>query len=106
MADRARKKAISFRVDPRVLAWFQNRRRRGYQTLMHSVLEAYVDRETKREAWIAGRAQEIFRRYHAQCFWHYDPDLEIGTHNLQLVIDGLRKFGGREGYLLAEELCR
>jgi hypothetical protein len=93
-------------VEPRVLDWYRKRRPQGYQTLMNSVLENYVDEETKKEAWIAGRAQELFRRFHAQCFWHYDPDLEISTHNFQLVIDGLRKFGGREGFMLAEELCR
>jgi hypothetical protein len=73
---------------------------------MNSVLKNYVDDEMKREAWIAGRAQELFLRFHAQCFWHYDPDLEIGTHNFHLVIDGLRKYGGRKGFMLAEELCR
>ncbi len=106
MTDGERKQAISLRVKPRVLEWYRKKRPRGYQTLMHSVLEAHVDREMKLEAWVAGRAQELFRQFHAQCFWHYDPDLEIGTHNVRLVIDGLRKFGGREGFLLAEELCR
>jgi hypothetical protein len=106
MSEGGRKKAISMRVDPQLLAWYRKKRPRGYQTLMHAVLKAYVEEQTRREAWIAGRAQEFFRRFHAQCFWHYDPDLEIDADNIRLVIDGLRKFGGREGFLLAEELCR
>ena len=105
MSHKGPKKAISLRVDQEVLRWFRKRRPRGYQTLMNLVLSNYVDEQTRREIRAAGRAQELFRRFHAQCFWHYDPDLEIDPDNLRLVIDGLRKYGGREGFLLADELC-
>jgi len=52
------------------------------------------------------RAQELFRLYHSQCFWHCSPNLLIDSGNIELVVDGLRKHGGRKGMLLAEELCR
>jgi len=53
-----------------------------------------------------GRAQEIFRQYYAQCFWHYSPMLEVNEANISLVIQGLKKYGGKSGLLLADELCR
>lgn len=100
------KKAICIRVDESVLNWFKTEQPARYQTLMHSVLADYVASKKERASWILGRAQEIFRQYHAQCFWHYDKNLEVKNNNLQLVIDGLRAHGGRKGWLLAEELCR
>ncbi len=106
MSDRACKQLISIRVEPRILAWFRTKEPRGYQTLIHSVLTAYVDNQNKTAERKAGRAQELFRRFYAQCFWHYSPTLEITPMNIQLVTDGLRKYGGREGLILAEELCQ
>jgi hypothetical protein len=100
-----KKKTISIRLDPKLLAWFRSQGPR-YQTLMQQVLSDYAERERGRRDRAAGRAQELFRSYYARCFWHYDPALEITEENLSLVIDGLRKYGGREGLQLAEELCR
>jgi len=59
---------------------------------------------TTQQVRAAGRAQELFHRYYARCFWHYDSNLEITPNNIDLVINGLKKHGGREGFLLAEEL--
>lgn len=97
---------ISFRISEPVLAWFKHQKPKGYQSLIHSVLEEHVRSQTQRNMWSAGRAQEIFRKYYAQCFWHYDRNLKIEPSNLHIVVDGLKKFGGREGLLLAEELCQ
>ena len=88
-----------------MLRWFKAKQPKGYQTLMHSVLLEYVHKQELASAVAAGRAQELFRRFYAQCFWHYDSELKITPENMDLVIEGLRKFGGREGFLLAEELC-
>ena len=74
--------------------------------MIHSVLEEYVKQRTYDRVRAVGRAQEIFRQYYAQCFWHYDKDLQIDLNNIELVVDGLRKYGGRAGLLLAEELCQ
>ena len=97
---------ISIRLDADVLDWFRRRQEKGYQTFIRKVLRDFVREEERRTARTLGRAQEIFRRYHAKCFWHYDPNMLIDETNLSLVIEGLRKYGGREGYLLADELCR
>lgn len=101
----ASKKLISLRIDQKILDWFRKRQPVGYQTLIHSVLEEYVNDKEKQLARAAGRAQEIFRQYHAQCFWHYDPCLVITPENISLVIEGLRKYGGKQGMALAEELA-
>lgn len=101
-----KKKAISLRVDPEVLDWFRSQRPRGYQSFMHAVLSEYMENEKLQAERLAGRAQELFRQFYAQCFWHYQRDLEITTKNIGLVIEGLRKYGGRAGYILADELCQ
>lgn len=74
--------------------------------MMHEVLERHVDEQRALANHKAGRAQELFKRYYAQCFWHLDPSLQITPQNISLVIEGLRKYGGRTGFTLAEELCQ
>jgi len=98
------KKLISFRIDSDIVDWFKKSGR--YQTRMREVLREYVDNAKLKSAHSIGRAQELYRKYHAQCFWHYKKDLIIDENNFHLVIEGLRKYGGREGYLLADELCQ
>ena len=51
-------------------------------------------------------ARRAFRLYHAQCFWHLRKDLTITKDDVPAVVDGLRKHGGRKGFLLASRLCR
>ena len=51
-------------------------------------------------------ARRAFRRFHGQCFWYLRPDLEITLADLPMIVDGLRKNGGRSGFLLAAKLCR
>ena len=102
----AQKRAICIRMNPEILEWFKGKQPRGYQTLINSVLEKFVRQQSNQEQRNSGRAQEIFKQFHARCFWHYDPDLIIVPENLHLVVAGLRKYGGKEGLKLAEELCR
>jgi hypothetical protein len=99
------RKSISIRVDPDTLQWFRDQRPRGYQTLINMVLNDFVKEQRLLASRRAGRAQELFRQFHARCFWHYKSDLEITSENMHLVIDGLKKYGGREGTKHAEELC-
>lgn len=51
-------------------------------------------------------ARAAFRQFHAQCFWYLRADLEITLADVPMIADGLRKNGGRDGFLLAAELCR
>ena len=98
------KKAISIRISEDVLAWFKDHNHGGYQTAINEVLESYVQTERNRSHRMAGRGQEIFRKYYAQCFWHLKQDLEITPQNIYIVIEGLNKLGGREGMIVAKQL--
>ena len=51
-------------------------------------------------------AREAFRKYHAQCFWYLRADLEIAPAEVPMIAEGLRRNGGRAGFLLAAKLCR
>jgi hypothetical protein len=50
----------------------------------------------------AGRA---YRRFHAQCFWSYAPDLRITATDVPWVAEQLRRHGGREAWDVAARLC-
>ncbi len=52
------------------------------------------------------RAQESFLRFRTRCFWSYKKDVVIKEEDIQWVVEGLRKYGGKEGFLIAGELCR
>jgi len=97
---------ISIRIDPEVLEYYQRQQSSGYQTYMHRVLEDYVRDKRQEQLRREGRAQELFRQFYATCFWHYRPDLRITSENISLVIEGLRKYGGRKGMEAVEALCQ
>ena len=50
-------------------------------------------------------AREAFQRYYTRCFWFMRKDLDISPADLPAIAEGLRKHGGREGFLLAAKLC-
>lgn len=62
--------------------------------------------ETARDMVRVREARRAYRRYHAQCFWSYRPDLEIGLADVPWVAERLRKHGNRETWMVAERLCR
>lgn len=105
MSNNHPKRAISIRLAPEILDWFRRDSPSGYQSRIHRVLADHVRTQQRIAERKAGRAQELFRVYYARCFWHFDRSLVITPENMQLVIEGLRKYGGREGLSLAEELC-
>jgi hypothetical protein len=51
-------------------------------------------------------AQEAYRQFRGRCFWYLRDDLQIGVQDLDWLTQGLRCYGGREGFLLADKLCR
>jgi hypothetical protein len=49
-------------------------------------------------------AQKLFQEFRAQCFWHSPVDLQISHDLIPFVAEGLRKHGGRAGFVMAEKL--
>ena len=51
-------------------------------------------------------ARRAFREFHAQCFWYLRPDLPVSLDDIPEIVRGLRRNGGRKGFLVAARLCR
>jgi hypothetical protein len=49
-------------------------------------------------------ANQLYREFRTQCFWHSPPDLVITEGLVPFVIKGLRANGGHRGLILATEL--
>jgi hypothetical protein len=49
-------------------------------------------------------ANRLYREYHTRCFWHCPRDLLITEELVPLVVLGLRKHGGRRGFILSGRL--
>lgn len=50
-------------------------------------------------------ARRAYGKFHAQCFWSYDPGLVIGQGDIAWVAQQLRKHGGREAWRIGAKLC-
>jgi hypothetical protein len=51
-------------------------------------------------------ARRVYRRFHATCFWSFDPNYRIGPSDIAWVAEQLRKHGGRDAWDIASKLCR
>lgn len=51
-------------------------------------------------------ARRAYRRFHARCFWSFDPDYDIGPSDIAWVAERLRRHGGRDAWEVARKLCR
>lgn len=65
-----------------------------------------LDSETARAMVRVREARRVYRRFHARCFWSFDPDYRIGPPDISWVVEQLRKHGGRDAWNAAEKLCR
>jgi hypothetical protein len=65
-----------------------------------------LDPETARDMVRVREARRLYRRFHAECFWSFDPDYRIGSGDVAWVAEQLRRHGGREAWSSAEKLCR
>ena len=50
-------------------------------------------------------ARRVYRRFHATCFWSFDPEYRVGPADIEWVADHLRRHGGRDAWEVAEKLC-
>jgi hypothetical protein len=51
-------------------------------------------------------ARRAYAKFHAQCFWSYDPHLKITSPDVAWVAAQLMKQGGREAWNAGSKLCR
>ena len=65
-----------------------------------------LDPETARAMVRVREARRAYRRFHAECFWSFDPAYPIGPPDIVWVITQLRRHGGRDAWELATTLCR
>ncbi len=64
-----------------------------------------LDSETARVMVRVREARRMYRRFHAECFWSFDPDYRIGLLDVAWVEEQLRKHGGRDAWEAAGKLC-
>jgi hypothetical protein len=62
--------------------------------------------ETARAMVRVREARRAYRRFHAKCFWSFDPAYTIGTADIIWVVAQLRRHGGRDAWEVATTLCR
>ncbi len=65
-----------------------------------------LEPDTARNMVRVREARRVYRRFHATCFWSFDPDYRIGTSDIAWVAEQLRRHGGREAWEVASKLCR
>ena len=64
-----------------------------------------LDSETARAMVRVREARRLYLRFHAECFWSFDPDYRVGSSDIAWVAQQLRKHGGRAAWTAAEKLC-
>lgn len=64
-----------------------------------------LDPATARAMVRVREARRAYRRFHARCFWSFDPDYVVGASDVAWVADRLRRHGGREAWEIASKLC-
>jgi hypothetical protein len=65
-----------------------------------------LDSETARAMVLVREARRAYRRFHARCFWSFDPGYSIGPSDVAWVVEQLRKHGGRDAWEVSRKLCR
>jgi hypothetical protein len=101
MPQKQAKVPLYMKIDEDVLLWFK-KQGKGYQQKINHLLRGYMEYSADRIDY----AQELFNQYYTQCFWHMRQDLKVTEALIPTIIAGLKKFGGREGFLAADKLSK
>jgi hypothetical protein len=88
-------------MEPQIKAYLAEIGRRGGRKSRRT-----LDPETARVMVCVREARRMYRRFHARCFWSFDPDYSIGPSDVFWVAEQLRKHGGRDAWEAARKLCR
>jgi hypothetical protein len=65
-----------------------------------------LDSETARAMVRVREARRMYRQFHAQCFWSYNPRYRVGLSDVAWVAEQLRRHGRRDAWEAAGKLCR
>ena len=66
----------------------------------------HLDPEDARAMVKVREPRRAYRRYHVQCFWSSDPELEITAQHVRWVAAQLKKNGDRAAWTIGMKLCR
>ena len=88
-------------MDRRIRAYLAEIGRRGGRKSRRT-----LDPESARAMVRVREARRAYRRFHAQCFWSYDPEYIVGANDVAWVSEQLKRHGGREAWEIAGKLCR
>ena len=88
-------------MDPAVTKYLRRIGREGGR-----VSRRTLSASSAREMVKVREARRAFGRFHAQCFWSFDPDYVVTMRDVPWVAKQLRTYGGRAGWELAAKLCR
>ena len=65
-----------------------------------------LDPETARSMVRVREAKRAFRKFHARCFWAFDPSYVVTEKDIPWICDQLMRYGGHEGWRQGARLCR
>ena len=51
-------------------------------------------------------ARKMYRKFHTQCFWSFDPAYLITSKDLDWVVQQLKRHGDQSAWEAGEKLCR
>jgi hypothetical protein len=88
-------------MEPTVKAYLAEIGRRGGKKSRRA-----LQPETARDMVRVRQARRAYRRFHASCFWSFDPAYRVGPLDIAWVAEQLRRHGGREAWEVAGKLCR
>jgi len=66
----------------------------------------HLDPNAARQMVKVREAKRAFRKYYAECFWSFDPDLSITKDDVTWVADQLMKHGSRQCWEIGRSLCQ
>jgi len=66
----------------------------------------FLSSEDARDMVRVREARRAFRKFYARCFWYMRREMTVTLDDVPEIARGLRKDGGRRGFLLADKLCR
>jgi len=84
----------------------------GYQNRINESLLEMISSKDKLQSQpdkaqrAVAHAQVAFEKYFTRAFWHMRNDAIITQGLLPVVISGLKRYGGKDGFNEAAKICR